>query len=131
MVSDDTIRVTAQLIDTVTGSHLWSRTYDREFRETMERYMADPSSGVEPIDAGRVEQYIYNVLRGLQNAHFQYRSGLLPRVQWRIYAGGHRWLGAPAVIEHCWQNLRGLYEREDPEFVVWFEQFLSVSERTG
>ena len=30
---NDTIRVTAQLIDTVTGTHLWSKTYDREFTD--------------------------------------------------------------------------------------------------
>lgn len=30
---DDTIRVTAQLIDTESGSHLWSKTYDREFTD--------------------------------------------------------------------------------------------------
>lgn len=29
----DTIRVSAQLIDAVTGSHLWSKTYDREFKD--------------------------------------------------------------------------------------------------
>ena len=30
---DDTIRVTAQLIDVRTGSHLWSQTYNRKFRD--------------------------------------------------------------------------------------------------
>ena len=30
---DDTIRVTAQLIDVHSGSHLWSDTYDREYRD--------------------------------------------------------------------------------------------------
>jgi TolB-like protein/tetratricopeptide (TPR) repeat protein len=30
---DDTIRVTAQLIDVATGSHLWSKTFDREFKD--------------------------------------------------------------------------------------------------
>ncbi len=30
---NDTIRVTAQLIETGTGGHLWSKTYDREFTD--------------------------------------------------------------------------------------------------
>ena len=30
---DDTIRVTAQLIDVSTGTHLWSDTFDREFKD--------------------------------------------------------------------------------------------------
>jgi TolB-like protein/tetratricopeptide (TPR) repeat protein len=30
---DNTIRVTAQLIDTTTGAHFWSNTYDREFTD--------------------------------------------------------------------------------------------------
>jgi TolB-like protein/tetratricopeptide (TPR) repeat protein len=30
---DDTIRVTAQLIDTTTGAHLWTQTYDRQFTD--------------------------------------------------------------------------------------------------
>lgn len=30
---DDTIRVTAQLIDVATGTHLWSDTFDREFKD--------------------------------------------------------------------------------------------------
>jgi TolB-like protein/tetratricopeptide (TPR) repeat protein len=30
---DDTIRVTAQLIDVASGAHLWSQTFDREFRD--------------------------------------------------------------------------------------------------
>jgi len=30
---DDTVRVTAQLIDIKAGSHLWSETFDREFRD--------------------------------------------------------------------------------------------------
>ncbi|MBQ74582.1 MAG: hypothetical protein CMQ20_06095 [Gammaproteobacteria bacterium] len=30
---NDTIRVTAQLIETVKGSHLWSKTYDREYTD--------------------------------------------------------------------------------------------------
>jgi TolB-like protein/tetratricopeptide (TPR) repeat protein len=30
---ENTIRVTAQLIDTSTGTHLWSNTFDREFRD--------------------------------------------------------------------------------------------------
>lgn len=30
---DDTIRVTAQLIDITTGSHIWSQTFDREYRD--------------------------------------------------------------------------------------------------
>ncbi len=30
---DDTVRVTAQLIDIAAGSHLWSQTFDRKFRD--------------------------------------------------------------------------------------------------
>lgn len=30
---DDTIRVTAQLIDVSTGTHVWSQTYDRQYRD--------------------------------------------------------------------------------------------------
>jgi len=30
---DNTIRVTAQLIEMATGTHLWSNTFDREFRD--------------------------------------------------------------------------------------------------
>jgi TolB-like protein/tetratricopeptide (TPR) repeat protein len=30
---DDTIRVTAQLVETATGTHLWSKTYDREYQD--------------------------------------------------------------------------------------------------
>jgi TolB-like protein/Tfp pilus assembly protein PilF len=30
---DDTIRVTAQLIDVATGTHLWSQSFDRQFRD--------------------------------------------------------------------------------------------------
>jgi len=30
---DDTIRVTAQLIDVETGGHIWSQTFDREYRD--------------------------------------------------------------------------------------------------
>jgi TolB-like protein/tetratricopeptide (TPR) repeat protein len=34
--SENTIRVTAQLIDAVTGFHLWSKTYDRDLRDVLE-----------------------------------------------------------------------------------------------
>jgi TolB-like protein/Flp pilus assembly protein TadD len=30
---DDTIRITAQLIDVANGTHLWSKTFDREFKD--------------------------------------------------------------------------------------------------
>ena len=30
---DDTVRITAQLIDVATGAHVWSQTFDREFKD--------------------------------------------------------------------------------------------------
>lgn len=46
---DDTIRVTAQLIDIATGSHIWSQTFDRKYRDVFKIQDEIASAVVEQL----------------------------------------------------------------------------------
>ncbi len=46
---DDTIRVTAQLIDIATGSHIWAQTFDREYRDVFKIQDEIASAVVEQL----------------------------------------------------------------------------------
>ncbi len=66
---DDTIRVTAQLIDTETGSHLWSQTYDREFTDIFQ---------IQDDIAGSVVDQLQITLLGDEREKIQSRSTANP-----------------------------------------------------
>jgi adenylate cyclase len=62
--SDETIRITAQLIDAITGHHVWSQRYDRQY-EDLFAVLDDVTR--EVVLALQIELTSVNVSKGTQN----------------------------------------------------------------
>lgn len=65
----------------------------------------------------QVEFYSRATLRGIQNAYFQYRRGLIPEEVWRGYDNLLRTHLRLAYVKRMWPGDRSLYEHTFAEYV--------------
>jgi TolB-like protein/DNA-binding winged helix-turn-helix (wHTH) protein len=88
----DAIRVTAQLIDAGTSSHIWSRTYDRKvdniigLQEEIAHAVADSlhASLTAPVDQAGIDPHAYELFLEARYFYFRRAEGDLDMAQARL-----------------------------------------------